>query len=229
MAAPAAGATLARAAQLWSLLDEMAENEPQAYRRLLRQQRAQAQRLGAPPEPHLCLRARPAVGARGSASRPGAGSGYEGDRGGRGGPGPAGRSAAARCLAGRWRGTAVRQRLQLERGPGARGPQRPHSCLRGAAGRRLCRGRYVWKGSRLAPDAFSPAAVRCVAMARRLRLWQRALLALSAGGAARPGCDRGSQQRLSSSPSFLKKKPNLKKHKICTRLNPENTCALGVS
>ncbi|XP_075028987.1 PIH1 domain-containing protein 2 isoform X2 [Calonectris borealis] len=55
-----AGAALARAAQLWSLLDEMAENEPRAYRRLLRQQRAEAERLCAPPEPHLCLRARPA-------------------------------------------------------------------------------------------------------------------------------------------------------------------------
>ncbi|KAK4809584.1 hypothetical protein QYF61_025027 [Mycteria americana] len=59
-----AGAALVRAAQLWSLLDEMVENEPQAYRRLLRQQRAEAERLCAPPEPHLCLRARPAVGAR---------------------------------------------------------------------------------------------------------------------------------------------------------------------
>ncbi|NWU54184.1 PIHD2 protein, partial [Dromas ardeola] len=74
-AAAMADAALARAAQLWSLLDEMAENEPQAYRRLLRQQRAEAERLCAPPEPHLCLRARPAVGARGSASRPGAGRG----------------------------------------------------------------------------------------------------------------------------------------------------------
>ncbi|KAF1417927.1 PIH1 domain-containing protein 2, partial [Spheniscus humboldti] len=61
-AVPMAGAALARAAQLWSLLDEMAENEPQAYRRLLRQQRAEAERLCAPPEPHLCLRARPARG-----------------------------------------------------------------------------------------------------------------------------------------------------------------------
>ncbi|NXI34856.1 PIHD2 protein, partial [Galbula dea] len=58
------GAVLAKAAQLWSLLDEMAENEPQAYRRLLQQQRAEAERLCAPPEPHLCLRARPAVGGR---------------------------------------------------------------------------------------------------------------------------------------------------------------------
>ncbi|XP_057288048.1 PIH1 domain-containing protein 2 isoform X2 [Pezoporus wallicus] len=60
-----AGAALTRAAQLWSLLDEMAENEPQAYRRLLQQQRAEAELFCAPPEPHLCLRARPAVGARG--------------------------------------------------------------------------------------------------------------------------------------------------------------------
>ncbi|NWT40323.1 PIHD2 protein, partial [Rissa tridactyla] len=63
-AAAMADAALARAAQLWSLLDEMAENEPQAYLRLLRQQRAEAERLCAPPEPHLCLRARPAVGGR---------------------------------------------------------------------------------------------------------------------------------------------------------------------
>ncbi|NXW94686.1 PIHD2 protein, partial [Alopecoenas beccarii] len=52
------------AAQLWSLLDEMAEHEPQAYRRFLLQQRAEAERFCSPAEPHLCLRARPAVGAR---------------------------------------------------------------------------------------------------------------------------------------------------------------------
>ncbi|NXV25016.1 PIHD2 protein, partial [Cepphus grylle] len=74
-AAAMADAALTRAAQLWSLLDEMAENEPQAYLQLLRQQRAEAERLCAPPEPHLCLRARPAVGAPGSASCPGAGGG----------------------------------------------------------------------------------------------------------------------------------------------------------
>ncbi|XP_068016001.1 PIH1 domain-containing protein 2 [Melanerpes formicivorus] len=50
----------ARAAQLWSLLDEMLESDPQAYGRFLRQQRAEAERFCAPPEPHLCLRARPA-------------------------------------------------------------------------------------------------------------------------------------------------------------------------
>ncbi|XP_061870227.1 PIH1 domain-containing protein 2 [Colius striatus] len=55
-----AGAAPAQAARLWAMLDEMAENEPQAYRRLLRQQRAEAERFCAPPEPHLCLRARPA-------------------------------------------------------------------------------------------------------------------------------------------------------------------------
>ncbi|XP_064326956.1 PIH1 domain-containing protein 2 isoform X4 [Phalacrocorax carbo] len=71
-----AGAALERVAQLWSLLDDMAENDPQAYRQLLRQQRAEAERLRAPPEPHLCLRARPAVCARGwgSGSRTGAGA-----------------------------------------------------------------------------------------------------------------------------------------------------------
>ncbi|NXP49364.1 PIHD2 protein, partial [Heliornis fulica] len=52
------------AAQLWAMLDEMAENDPQAYGRFVRRQRAEAERFYAPPEPHLCLRARPAV-ARG--------------------------------------------------------------------------------------------------------------------------------------------------------------------
>ncbi|KFV61115.1 PIH1 domain-containing protein 2, partial [Dryobates pubescens] len=55
-----AGAALAGAAQLWSLLDEMLESAPQAYGRFLRQQRAEAERFCAPPEPPLCLRARPA-------------------------------------------------------------------------------------------------------------------------------------------------------------------------
>ncbi|KAM6312609.1 LOW QUALITY PROTEIN: PIH1 domain-containing protein 2 [Podargus strigoides] len=69
-----AGAALAWAGRLWSLLDEMAENDPQAYGRFLRQQRAEAERLLAPPEPRLCLRARPAV----SRARPGAGGRGEG-------------------------------------------------------------------------------------------------------------------------------------------------------
>uniref|UniRef100_A0A8C6JHA8 PIH1 domain-containing protein 2 n=1 Tax=Melopsittacus undulatus TaxID=13146 RepID=A0A8C6JHA8_MELUD len=59
-----ADAALARAAQLWSLLDELAENDPRGYRRLLQQQRAEAELLCAAPEPHLCLRASPAGGAR---------------------------------------------------------------------------------------------------------------------------------------------------------------------
>ncbi|NXG43165.1 PIHD2 protein, partial [Psilopogon haemacephalus] len=55
---------------LWAQLDEMAENQPQAYRRFLRRQRAEAQRFCAAPEPHLCLRVRPAVGARGGGLGP---------------------------------------------------------------------------------------------------------------------------------------------------------------
>ncbi|XP_055675498.1 PIH1 domain-containing protein 2 [Falco peregrinus] len=69
-----AGAALGQAAQLWALLDELAENDPRGYRRLLRQQRAEAERLGAPAEPRLCLRARPERGARGRGTQlPGAG------------------------------------------------------------------------------------------------------------------------------------------------------------
>ncbi|XP_021231466.1 PIH1 domain-containing protein 2 isoform X2 [Numida meleagris] len=59
-----ADAGLGWAARLWALLDEMAENQPQAYRRLLREQRAQAEQFRAPPEPRLCVRALPAAGER---------------------------------------------------------------------------------------------------------------------------------------------------------------------
>ncbi|NXS54347.1 PIHD2 protein, partial [Brachypteracias leptosomus] len=69
---------LARAAQLWSLLDEMAENDPRAYHRFLRQQRDEAERFYALPEPRLCLRARPEVGARGFGYEGGPGDGEAG-------------------------------------------------------------------------------------------------------------------------------------------------------
>lgn len=59
-----ADAVLGRAARLWALLDEMAENQPRAYRRLLREQRAQAERFCARPEPRLCVRTLPAAGKR---------------------------------------------------------------------------------------------------------------------------------------------------------------------
>ncbi|XP_417932.4 PIH1 domain-containing protein 2 isoform X1 [Gallus gallus] len=73
-----ADAVLGRAARLWALLDEMAENQPRAYRRLLREQRAQAERFCARPEPRLCVRTLPAAGkphpglgpARGAACAP---------------------------------------------------------------------------------------------------------------------------------------------------------------
>lgn len=64
-----ADAVLGRAARLWALLDEMAENQPRAYRRLLREQRAQAERFCARPEPRLCVRTLPAAG-KGRAARP---------------------------------------------------------------------------------------------------------------------------------------------------------------
>ncbi|XP_062450594.1 PIH1 domain-containing protein 2 [Rhea pennata] len=62
----AAGEMAAEAAQLWSLLDDLAESDPEAYGRLLRQERAEARRLCAPPQPRLCVRVR----AAGAAARP---------------------------------------------------------------------------------------------------------------------------------------------------------------
>ncbi|XP_033925361.1 PIH1 domain-containing protein 2 [Melopsittacus undulatus] len=117
-----ADAALARAAQLWSLLDELAENDPRGYRRLLQQQRAEAELLCAAPEPHLCLRASPAVGAQGRG------------RGLRCGCCGAVRSAAGRSLAGWCSEAAVHQCVQLEEGPGPQRPHRPHACQCGAAG-----------------------------------------------------------------------------------------------
>ncbi|NWU95005.1 PIHD2 protein, partial [Upupa epops] len=58
---------------LWAMLDEMADNDPSGYRRLLQQQREQAERFRAPPEPRLVLRARLA-GARFGLSQGAAGA-----------------------------------------------------------------------------------------------------------------------------------------------------------
>ncbi|NXC17547.1 PIHD2 protein, partial [Corythaeola cristata] len=123
---PMAGAALARAAQLWSLLDEMAENDPQAYRRLLRQQRAEAERLRSPPEPYLCLRARSAVGARvWDSACPGAGSGYEGDCGAGGGHGGQGAQPRLGLLQGVVEGPLFINVCSWKRVPAPQGPGAP--------------------------------------------------------------------------------------------------------
>ncbi|NWQ82288.1 PIHD2 protein, partial [Columbina picui] len=103
------------AAQLWALLDELADSDPQAYRRLLRQQRAEAERLCAPAEPHLCLRARPAVGAR---PLPGAGSGVCG-------AGAGGSSAALGVLQGAVRGPLFINICSWKRVPAPKAPTDP--------------------------------------------------------------------------------------------------------
>lgn len=48
---------LAQASQLWTLLDDMAENCPEGYRQFMQQQLNSARECFAPPEPHLCLQA----------------------------------------------------------------------------------------------------------------------------------------------------------------------------
>nr|XP_020648780.1 PIH1 domain-containing protein 2 [Pogona vitticeps]XP_020648788.1 PIH1 domain-containing protein 2 [Pogona vitticeps] len=47
---------LAKASQLWTMLDDMAENSPESYRQFMRQQMKEAKEYYAPPEPYLCLR-----------------------------------------------------------------------------------------------------------------------------------------------------------------------------
>uniref|UniRef100_A0A8C2TQ35 PIH1 domain-containing protein 2 n=2 Tax=Coturnix japonica TaxID=93934 RepID=A0A8C2TQ35_COTJA len=59
---------------LWALLDEMAEQRPQLYRQLQREQRHHAQRYCGRPEPRLCLRALPVPAERLPASCPARGA-----------------------------------------------------------------------------------------------------------------------------------------------------------
>ncbi|XP_054854258.1 PIH1 domain-containing protein 2 isoform X2 [Eublepharis macularius] len=48
---------LAKASQLWTMLDDMAENSPESYRQFMQQQLNDAKQYYAPPEPYLCLEA----------------------------------------------------------------------------------------------------------------------------------------------------------------------------
>ncbi|KAH0623336.1 hypothetical protein JD844_031552 [Phrynosoma platyrhinos] len=47
---------LAKASQLWTMLDDMAESNPESYRQFMQQQLKDAKQYYAPPEPWLCLR-----------------------------------------------------------------------------------------------------------------------------------------------------------------------------
>ncbi|XP_060107002.1 PIH1 domain-containing protein 2 [Heteronotia binoei] len=46
-----------KASQVWAMLDDMAENSPESYRRFMQQQLNSAKQYYAPPEPYLCLEA----------------------------------------------------------------------------------------------------------------------------------------------------------------------------
>ncbi|XP_060551014.1 PIH1 domain-containing protein 2 isoform X2 [Pantherophis guttatus] len=47
---------LTKATQLWTMLDDMAENNPKSYRHFMQQQLKEAKQHYAPPEPYLCLK-----------------------------------------------------------------------------------------------------------------------------------------------------------------------------
>lgn len=44
-----------QAQQVWSMLDDMAENDPQAYKAFIDKQAAERKEFMAPPEPHMCV------------------------------------------------------------------------------------------------------------------------------------------------------------------------------
>ncbi|XP_077162389.1 PIH1 domain-containing protein 2 [Paroedura picta] len=48
---------VAKASQIWAMLDDMAENSPESYRQFMQQQLNSAKQDCAPPEPYLCLEA----------------------------------------------------------------------------------------------------------------------------------------------------------------------------
>ena len=45
-----------QAQHIWSMLDDMAENDPKAYRRFIEKQKAEQKEYMSPPEPHMCVR-----------------------------------------------------------------------------------------------------------------------------------------------------------------------------
>ena len=48
-------AMMKQAQQIWSMLDDMAENDPKAYRKFIDQQNAEQKKFMKPPEPHMCV------------------------------------------------------------------------------------------------------------------------------------------------------------------------------
>ena len=45
-----------QAQHIWSMLDDMADNDPKAYRRFIEKQKAEQKEHMSPPEPHMCVR-----------------------------------------------------------------------------------------------------------------------------------------------------------------------------
>lgn len=46
---------LRQVSHFWSMLDELSENDPAAYRKLIQKQLAEGAEVGSPPELHSCL------------------------------------------------------------------------------------------------------------------------------------------------------------------------------
>ena len=44
-----------QAQHIWSMLDDMAEHDPKAYKRFIEKQKAEQKEYTSPPEPHMCV------------------------------------------------------------------------------------------------------------------------------------------------------------------------------
>lgn len=47
--------TMTQASQIWSMLDDMAENNPTAYRKFIDKHMKEGKEMNAPPKPHMCV------------------------------------------------------------------------------------------------------------------------------------------------------------------------------
>lgn len=58
MAAAGDSSMMNQAQQIWSMLDDMAQNDPQAYRKFIDKQLKEGREAMKPPEPNMCIQTR---------------------------------------------------------------------------------------------------------------------------------------------------------------------------
>ncbi len=58
MAAAGDDSMMNQAQQIWSMLDDMSQNDPQAYRKFIDKQLKEGREAMKPPEPNMCIKTR---------------------------------------------------------------------------------------------------------------------------------------------------------------------------